>query len=417
MENITDSICHKTNVTINDSDDFDVWAYVECYRGLQRQPLYMALPITIINCFIFVTGFLGNICVCIVIAKHSSLHTATNYYLFNLAISDLLLLVFGLPNDVASYWHMYPWNLGEFFCKSRALVSEMASYVSVLTIVAFSTERYLAICYPLYLHKMSGFQRAAKIIAVMWVVCFLAALPFAHYTTVDMIYYPNSNRKIQESAFCGMLNGPKYLCEISTFTFFIVPLIIICVLYVRMGLKIHRTARKTLGKELKGSVHRTNRRLQVNKNVIRMLTYVVIGFFFSWAPFHAQRLVYIYMQDHPYYEEINTWIFIITGIFYYFSSTLNPILYNLMSVKMRNAFKEVILRKKPQRTFITTSQTTTVVRDTRSNRQSQKTDDTEQLVKKEMVNTPPSRNKKKIIYKRNKNIKNGDTRISLETSI
>lgn len=145
--------------------------------------------------------------------------------------------------------------------------------------------------------------------------------------------------------------------------------------------------------------------------------YVVIGFFFSWAPFHAQRLVYIYMQDHPYYEEINTWIFIITGIFYYFSSTLNPILYNLMSVKMRNAFKEVILGKKPQRTFITTSQTTTVVRDTRSHRQSQKTDDTEQLVKKEMVNTPPSRDKKKIIYKRNKNIKNGDTRISLETSI
>lgn len=92
---MTDSICHKTNITINDSDDFDVWAYVECYRGLQRQPLYMALPITIINCFIFVTGFLGNICVCIVIAKHSSLHTATNYYLFNLAISDLLLLVFG----------------------------------------------------------------------------------------------------------------------------------------------------------------------------------------------------------------------------------------------------------------------------------------------------------------------------------
>uniref|UniRef100_A0A182TNE8 G-protein coupled receptors family 1 profile domain-containing protein n=1 Tax=Anopheles melas TaxID=34690 RepID=A0A182TNE8_9DIPT len=53
------------------------------------------LPITIFYCFIFVAGIVGNLSICVVIAKNKSMHTATNYYLFNLAVSDFLLLLFG----------------------------------------------------------------------------------------------------------------------------------------------------------------------------------------------------------------------------------------------------------------------------------------------------------------------------------
>jgi hypothetical protein len=44
---------------------------------------------------IFITGVIGNIAVCLVIVKNKSMHTATNYYLFSLAISDLMILVLG----------------------------------------------------------------------------------------------------------------------------------------------------------------------------------------------------------------------------------------------------------------------------------------------------------------------------------
>ena len=36
-------------------------------------------------------------------------------------------------------------------------------YASVLTILAFSMERYLAICHPLYQYAMAGFSRAVKV--------------------------------------------------------------------------------------------------------------------------------------------------------------------------------------------------------------------------------------------------------------
>lgn len=69
---------------------------------------------------------------------------------------------------------------------------------------------------------------------------------------------------------------------------------------------------------------------------------VVIMFFLCWAPFHAQRLLYIYAQDSDYYPDLNEWLYILSGCLYYFSTTVNPILYNLMSIRYRQAFKQTI---------------------------------------------------------------------------
>lgn len=69
---------------------------------------------------------------------------------------------------------------------------------------------------------------------------------------------------------------------------------------------------------------------------------VVIAFFMCWAPFHSQRLLYMYGQSLPHYAEINAWMYYVTGVLYFFGSTVNPILYNLMSVKYRMAFKETL---------------------------------------------------------------------------
>lgn len=60
-----------------------------------RDSLWIVIPISIIYSTIFVIGVLGNVITCIVISKNKSMHTATNYYLFSLAISDLLLLLTG----------------------------------------------------------------------------------------------------------------------------------------------------------------------------------------------------------------------------------------------------------------------------------------------------------------------------------
>lgn len=67
-----------------------------------RDSLSIILPISICYFLIFVTGILGNVITCVVIAKNRTMHTATNYYLFNLAVSDFFVLIFGKCDVIAS---------------------------------------------------------------------------------------------------------------------------------------------------------------------------------------------------------------------------------------------------------------------------------------------------------------------------
>lgn len=67
-------------------------------RHFEPEPLSVLILVTICYFCIFVAGLLGNVITCTVISRNKSMHTATNYYLFNLAISDLILLLSGILN-------------------------------------------------------------------------------------------------------------------------------------------------------------------------------------------------------------------------------------------------------------------------------------------------------------------------------
>ena len=75
---------------------FDERQFVETFMGHRRiWGLTETMAVTIVYSLIFVTGIIGNISVCAVIIKNKYMHTATNYYLFSLAISDVLTLILG----------------------------------------------------------------------------------------------------------------------------------------------------------------------------------------------------------------------------------------------------------------------------------------------------------------------------------
>ncbi|KAK6626524.1 hypothetical protein RUM44_008997 [Polyplax serrata] len=77
---------------------------------------------------------------------------------------------------------------------------------------------------------------------------------------------------------------------------------------------------------------------------------VEMGFFICWAPFHAQRLVAMYghLDEHPSKTVYVVYIFLtyISGVLYYLSTTINPLLYHIMSHKFRNAFKVSVDKSK-----------------------------------------------------------------------
>lgn len=77
---------------------------------------------------------------------------------------------------------------------------------------------------------------------------------------------------------------------------------------------------------------------------------VVVAFFICWAPFHTQRLISIYsspddiQQSAGASKALQAVLFYSSGILYYVSSVINPILYNIMSLKFRRAFRTTLCR-------------------------------------------------------------------------
>jgi hypothetical protein len=98
-----------------------------------RDSLYLVIPITVIYAIIFITGCIGNISTCIVIARNKSMYSATNYYLFSLAVSDFILLCSGVPMELYHIWYKNEFIFGDMFCMIRNMVNEMAANATVLT--------------------------------------------------------------------------------------------------------------------------------------------------------------------------------------------------------------------------------------------------------------------------------------------
>lgn len=354
--NLTDPCDEDHMETFNCTRD----AFVLHERGLQIQDLWDAIPLTMVYTFILAAGLVGNLIVCIVIVRHPLMHTATNYYLFNLAVSDVVYLLFGLPFEILLFWHQYPWLFGLPFCKFRALIAEACTYCSVLTIVAFSMERFLAICYPLHSYAMAGLKRAIRIIAGIWIISLLSAAPFAYYRTINYIRYPpETGDEVPESGLCAIIDAPSGLYETSTIAFFVIPMFIIFVLYVQMATEIRSRTKRSVTKELgiRSSAHgNTKNQSKSRRAIIKMLAVVVITFFISWAPFHAQRVVFLYGRGRlRNLDQINLFLFKISGFFYYFSCTINPIIYNAMSQRYRLAFRETLCGKRQHRLISTST--------------------------------------------------------------
>ena len=122
-------------------------ASLEEIWGPSHGPLEAVIPISIIFVLLFFTGVAGNLCTCFVIARNPHMRTATNYYLFNLAVSDLIFLVIGLPEELYLLWSRYPYIFGETFCILKGLVSETCTNASILVITAFTVERSLSDSY------------------------------------------------------------------------------------------------------------------------------------------------------------------------------------------------------------------------------------------------------------------------------
>ncbi|XP_075047806.1 neuromedin-U receptor 2-like [Mixophyes fleayi] len=309
------------------------------------------LPVSLMYLVIFLTGVAGNLLTCTVIAKHRKMRTPTNFYLFSLAVSDLLVLVFGMPLETYEMWQNYPFPFGEGGCYFKTFLFETVCFASILNVTALSVERYLAVVHPLKTKHVMTNAHARKVISTVWCTSLLCAIPNTSLHGIYYIYLPSLER-VEESATCAMMK-PKWVyslvIQVTTIFFYFVPVSVITVLYLLIGCRLTRERKlpvRRLGTGCRtDAVWRIALESGKRRQITKMLCVVVVVFTICWAPFHIDRLLWSFIiQWTDAMHTVFQYVHILSGIFFYLSAAVNPIIYNLLSTKFRECFRQIVCR-------------------------------------------------------------------------
>uniref|UniRef100_A0A3B3VFG7 Neuromedin U receptor 1 n=1 Tax=Poecilia latipinna TaxID=48699 RepID=A0A3B3VFG7_9TELE len=306
--------------------------YLTLQLGPAKSPRF--LPVCITYLVIFMVGVLGNSLTCTVILRYKVMQTPTNYYLLSLAVSDLLVLLLGMPLELYEMQQNYPFLLGEGGCYFKIFLFETVCFASILNVTALSVERYVAVVHPLKVKYLATRAHVKRVILVLWGLSMLCAVPNASLHGI-VVLPPRFGREFPRSAICNLVK-PAWMYNmiilISTLVFFALPLLIISILYLLIGLQLHR-------EKVRNTVARLSKR---NLQVTKMLCVLVVVFSLCWAPFHVDRLMWSYIDpSSARHQMIFEGVHIVSGVCFYLSSAVNPILYNLMSTRFRERFGHI----------------------------------------------------------------------------
>ncbi|XP_059925822.1 neuromedin-U receptor 1-like [Gadus macrocephalus] len=308
--------------------------------GPKQSPL--ALPIASVYLLIFLTGLSGNLLTCAVIAKHRKMRTPTNLYLLSLAACDLLLLLVAMPLELYDLWQNYPFPFGEAGCYLKTFLFETVCFSSILSVTALSAERYVAVVHPLKTRHLSTSRHARRVLGGVWLASMACAVP---NTLLHGVF--RLPERAEESAICTVL-GPlwvyKLLIQVTTVCFYLVPMAVISALYLLMAVHLgrERCPPGHLGKNCSPGA-RPQGEGGRHRQVTKMLAVVVAVFGLCWAPFHAERLLWSSVSQwtdamHGVYQ----WVHILSGVLFYLSSAVNPLIYSLLSTRFREGFRQLV---------------------------------------------------------------------------
>lgn len=226
------------------------------YPQFYEEPLWLQIILALLFAVITVLGVGGNAIVIYIVLWNRRMRTPTNYFIVNLAVSDLLAALMCI--NFTYYSTMYlSWPFGRFMCKLVQFIQNVSISVSIFTLVVISLDRYSVILYPL--RPKLGKTKALIIIFTIWICSCAFALPVAIFT--DLNFYDD----LGLPPVCtegGNWKSDKLYSFCAIAVQYVIPLLILAVCYGRIGLVMW--SRKTPGeKEEKRDKKLTESKLKV----------------------------------------------------------------------------------------------------------------------------------------------------------
>ena len=84
---------------------------------IPEPPLYIYITVSVLYSLIFLCGVVGNSLVIFVVWRNKDMRNSTNYFLTNLSVADLLVIVVCMPSAFIDLYAKEVWYLGPFMCE------------------------------------------------------------------------------------------------------------------------------------------------------------------------------------------------------------------------------------------------------------------------------------------------------------
>lgn len=288
---------------------------------------------------VFVLALVGNMVVCAVVFTSIRKWTVTNFFIVNMAAGDILMAFFCIPFTFVPTFVLLYWPFGAAMCRLVSFSQAVSVFVSAYTMVAISSDRYLAIVYPLR-PRMTR-KQAKWIIAAVWLAAVSTALPMLITSKLvvpeDSMWHQCADRYICTEVWADQMQKTQYTAVLLLLQYCF-PLAVLVFTYGRIGLEIW--GKKTPGE---AHQHRDLRLARSKRKMIKMMIIVVFFFAFCWLPFNLLQVIGEHYQEIWSWTKINYVVFACHWLAMSHSA-YNPIIYCCFNSKFRQGFQVLGVR-------------------------------------------------------------------------
>ncbi|XP_072028786.1 G-protein coupled receptor 54-like [Amphiura filiformis] len=325
-------------------DNFTVWDNITTDTPPLFPPIFGPRPrppltledwlVPLVLSIVTLIGVVGNSVVIYVVFKNGKMHTVTNFYIVNLAATDISFLIFVVPPTASTYATLNgSWIWGSFLCKFVNYMQMVTAQATCLTLTAMSVDRYQAIVHPLKSLRTRTTKLAAIISASIWTFSILVSTPMAIY---------RKQYTFGTISFCWE-NWPRHLRQILfqgvvVYTFiviYVIPLTIICVCYSSMLIKLW----VQVVPDAVTNAQAQERQTRQKRKITYMILVVVIVFTVCWMPFHVINLWIRVGGNYPRTKAATSMV-TFARCLAYANSCLNPFIYAFMGENFRKYFRK-----------------------------------------------------------------------------
>nr|DBA16066.1 TPA: hypothetical protein GDO54_003500 [Pyxicephalus adspersus] len=278
--------------------------------------------IPIVYMVVFLLDIIGNGLVLYVLAAKRDPWLLADHYLFQLALSDLLL---GFTLPFWAFQYSSHWIIGDIPCKILGALFTINVYSTIFFLVCISINRYFSIVHAIELHKKQRPLHTFFICLFIWVLsCTLSWQEFYFRESTGSIC--TYNFPLGQSTFWRVA---LQLVEITIG--FIIPLVFMVFSYSRIFCTLQR------------SRHNHSRRSQL------VIIVLLLVFVFCWAPYKVVQLIdslqrlEMISRDCNFEKNLDVGI-IVTEALGLSHVCINPIVYAFVGIKFRREIFKIVKR-------------------------------------------------------------------------